>query len=279
MISSFATAEMTLKLTYCRNDEYVYEISNDAGRSIMGSKQENWFFRQLSESTERGATWRVIGNQMIFSRMVMTAEGVDEDEPEIPVDVDAWDGYVASKNRTFEHIYDNGLGNIIMLAGDSHQNWVSDLIWLDEEAYDPATGEGSVGVEFAVTSVSSDGLEGSIAEAEEISRGFVADNVELQWQEGYYRGYLELHLSHEKIDARYFGCPTVRTQNGYEIPLANFTVYAGENRLARPIAGGVVEAGALSVGEVEHTNLTLDTANGEWLYTAFEQMFLPLLED
>lgn len=242
----------------------------------MGSKQENWFFRQLSDSAARGATWRVIGNQMIFSNMIMTAEA-DEDDT-IPVDVDAWDGYVASKNRTFEHVYANGLDNIIMLAGDSHQNWVSDLVWLDEQDYDPITGVGSVGVEFAVTAVTSDGLEGSIAEAEEISRGFVADNIELQWQEGYYRGYLELHVSHEKIDAQYFGCPTVRTQNAFEIPLANFTVFAGENRLARPIAGGSVEAGALAVGEVEHTNLTLDTGSGGWDYTSFEQMFLPLLE-
>lgn len=242
----------------------------------MGSKQENWFFRQLSESVERGATWRVIGSQMIFSRMVMTAEA--DDDEEIPVDVDAWDGYLASKNRTFEHIYDNGLSNVIMLAGDSHQNWVSDLTWLEEHDYNPATGQGSVGVEFAVTAVSSDGLSGPIAEAEEISRGFIADNVELQWQEGYYRGYLELHISHERIDAQYFGCPSVRTPNAWEIPLANFTVLAGENRLARPIAGGVVEAGALAVGEVEHTNLTLDTQTGEWSYTSFDEMFLPLLE-
>lgn len=36
----------------------------------MGSSQENWFYRQLSESAGRGATWRVIGNQIIFSRIV-----------------------------------------------------------------------------------------------------------------------------------------------------------------------------------------------------------------
>jgi alkaline phosphatase D len=35
----------------------------------MGSHQENWFYRKLSESKERGATWRLVGNQLIFSRI------------------------------------------------------------------------------------------------------------------------------------------------------------------------------------------------------------------
>lgn len=34
-------------------------------------------------------------------------------------------GYIANRNRTLQHIYDNEIGNNIFLAGDSHQNWVS----------------------------------------------------------------------------------------------------------------------------------------------------------
>lgn len=33
----------------------------------MGSHQENWFYNQLTKSSARGATWRIIGNQIIFS--------------------------------------------------------------------------------------------------------------------------------------------------------------------------------------------------------------------
>lgn len=254
------------------NEGYVNMIANDAGRSMLGSHQENWFHRQLSESQERGAAWRIIGNQMIFSRMNMSAEGGRT------LDVDAWDGYVSTRNRTLQHIYDNGIQNVILLAGDSHQNWVSDLVWLDEKEYDAGTGSGSVGVEFAVTAVTSDGLEGKIAEAEEMSAAFVRDNVELQWQEGYYRGYLQLHVGKEAIDARFYGCPTVATRNSYELPIANFTVKAGDNRLSRPLAGGVVEAGALEVGEVKHTNVTYDTVTKEWTVVGFEDMFLPLVD-
>jgi alkaline phosphatase D len=45
------------------NTDYVHEISNDAGRSMMGSRQENWFYNSLISSKKRGATWRVIGSQ------------------------------------------------------------------------------------------------------------------------------------------------------------------------------------------------------------------------
>jgi phosphodiesterase/alkaline phosphatase D-like protein len=33
-------------------------------------------------------------------------------------------GYISNRNRTLKHLYDNGIGNNIFLAGDSHQNWV-----------------------------------------------------------------------------------------------------------------------------------------------------------
>ena len=75
-----------------------------------------------------------------------------------------------------------------MLAGDSHANWVSDLVWLDEKNYDPATGAGAIGVEFAGTAVTSSGFGGTIATANRQSATLVRDNLELQWQEGYYRG-------------------------------------------------------------------------------------------
>ena len=33
-------------------------------------------------------------------------------------------GYVANRNRTLEHLYENEIGNNIFLSGDSHQSWV-----------------------------------------------------------------------------------------------------------------------------------------------------------
>lgn len=181
------------------NDDYVALLKDDAGRTLMGSHQENWFYGQLSKSSERGATWRIVGNQIIFSRINNTARSSNW------LNADQWDGYTANRNRTLSHLYSHNIDNTVFLAGDSHANWVSDLVWLDEKPYDHTTGEGSIGVEFAGTAVSSSGFGGTIASANEKSAGLVKDNLELQWSEGYYRGYYELQISPQAIEAYYYG--------------------------------------------------------------------------
>ncbi|KAL8871533.1 MAG: hypothetical protein Q9174_002654 [Haloplaca sp. 1 TL-2023] len=250
--------------TLGENDEYIALISDDASRTLMGSHQENWFYNQLSDSADRGATWRVVGNQIIFSRIIESfgANG------------DNWNGYTANRNRTLKHLYDNNIGNNIFLAGDSHQHWVSDLVWLGEKPYDSANGEGSLGVEFAGTAVSSTGNRKPIPGTDADAQARVNQNEVLQWQDGYYRGYFLMTVGKDRVETQFFGSPSVATRNAWDLPLANFTVLAGDNRLSRPVAGGSVESGSLRGGEVEHSNLTLNTENGTWAYVTFDQMYL-----
>ncbi|CAO2652537.1 Nn.00g008200.m01.CDS01 [Neocucurbitaria sp. VM-36] len=236
------------------NTDYIRNIANDAGRSLMGSRQENWFYRTLSESAERGATWRVVGSQILFSSIA-------------PLNYDAWSGYQSNRNRTLHHLYSNNINNNIFLAGDSHASWVSDLIWLGEKDYDSRTGAGSIGVEFAGSAISSPcpwGENITLATANNVSHTIESSNQELQWQDLYYRGYFELHFTHDEVQANFFGTPSIRLRNAWEIPIANFTVRNGENRLQRPVAGGVVESGSLKFGKTVQNNITHNTGNGTW---------------
>ncbi|KAI9695421.1 MAG: hypothetical protein M1820_008606 [Bogoriella megaspora] len=245
------------------NTDYIHDISQDTGRSMMGSRQENWFFNSLSESANRGATWRVIGSQTVFSRINESIAFGNVN----PLDYDAWDGYQSNRNRTLNHLYSNNIGNNIMISGDSHASWVSDLVWLDDHPYDNTTGVGSIGVEFAGSAVSSPcpyGANISLAQANQASRWLTDANRELQWQDLYYRGYFELHLTTTQVNAQYFGMPTIVQRNPNEISLANFTVQAGANRLQRPIAGGIAESGSLKGGVVQQTNLTHNTENNTY---------------
>lgn len=89
-----------------------------------------------------------------------------------------------------------------MLTLDSVQ--VSDLPWIGKDEYDSESGSGSLAVEFAGTAVSSSGFGGTIQSAEEEARSY-ATNPELHWNEGYYRGYYELYVSHESVEAKFFG--------------------------------------------------------------------------
>ncbi|KAI0505254.1 alkaline phosphatase-like protein [Xylaria bambusicola] len=246
------------------NDNYIDLIRDDASRTLMGSRQENWFYRELSKSSDRGAAWRIIGNQIVFSR-IYESYGLSGDN---------WSGYSANRNRTLKHLYDNNIGNNVFLAGDSHQNWVSDLVWLDEKEYDPETGDGSIGVEFAGTAVSSTGQNSPILPARTQAEYRVGNNSELQWQDGYYRGYILLSVKQDSVQAQFYGSPSVATRNSWDLPLANFTVINGENKLARPVAGGSVESGALRGGKTTPTNLTLNTDTGEWDIVGYEQMYI-----
>jgi alkaline phosphatase D len=239
------------------------QIANDGGRSLMGSRQENWMYRTLSESAKRGATWRVVGSQIVFSHISRAAL----DQSGNGLNLDAWDGYQSNKNRTLHHLYSNNINNNIFLAGDSHASWVSDLVWLDEKEYDTVTGAGSIGVEFAGSAISSPcpyGENITLATANNYSSIIEGSNVELHWQDLYYRGYYELHFTKDKVDANFFGIPTIREKKGWEIPIANFTVENGANKLQRPVGGGVVGSGSLKFGKMVQNNLTVDTSDGKW---------------
>ncbi|OCK95884.1 uncharacterized protein K441DRAFT_657864 [Cenococcum geophilum 1.58] len=251
------------------NTDYVHAISNDGGRSMMGSRQENWFYSQLSASAKRGAAWRIVGSQTVFSRLNESVAYGNVN----PLDYDAWDGYQSNRNRTLSHLYDNGISNNVFISGDSHASWVSDVAWLDNKAYNPATGDGSIGVEFAGSAVSSPcpyGANITMALAHNATQWLVAANSELQWNDLYYRGYYELHISAEQVEARYFGLPTVVFRNNYEISLANFTIKSGANKLTRPVGGGVVESGTLKSGKTVQTNLTVDTGNGTYFISHYD---------
>lgn len=131
-----------------------------------------------------------------------------------------------------------------------------------------------MGVELAGTAVSSSGTQGTIAYAQEQARERVGNATELIWNDGYYRGYFVLSAGRDQASARFYGSPSVASRQAWELPLANFTVLAGANRVERPVAGGAVEAGFLRGGVTAPTNLSRNTVTGEWDVVGFEVMYL-----
>ncbi|KAJ3906538.1 PhoD-like phosphatase-domain-containing protein [Lentinula edodes] len=210
-------------------------------RSLMGFEQEKWFFNTLSQSQDRGAAWRVVGQQIVFTQLNESG--------------DAWDGYRANRERVLGYLYENKINNTIVLSGDSHANWASDLAHPnDSTTYDPLTGQGAIGVEFAgtaVTSGSSFGTDISPAAADVKSQQYVAANLDLQWSEGSYRGFFTLVIGPEVLNATYYAMKNITFANLDGFASANFVVKAGENKISRPVAGGSTLAGALKFNGTE----------------------------
>ncbi|MBC7995254.1 MAG: alkaline phosphatase D family protein [Rhizobacter sp.] len=148
----------------------------DPTRQLLGGEQSAWLGQQMARST---ALWQVLGQQVLMGRMNVPAplllgqitvsgyaalaakaqanpasltpqEIAILQAPSIPYNLDAWDGYAVARETLLGTA--RGLDkNLVVLAGDTHNAWASDLADLQGNP---------VGVEFATPSVSSPGFEG-----------------------------------------------------------------------------------------------------------------------
>lgn len=82
----------------------------------------------------------------------------------------------------------------------------------------------------------------SYDDAHTVAANLVADNAELKWAEGYYRGYFELTLTPDNLSAQYFSIPDILTRNSDELKVARWESEAGSNRLKRPFPNPTVGA-------------------------------------
>ncbi len=78
-------------------------------------------------------------------------------EATAPYNLDAWDGYFPAREQILRRAqYFNK--NLVVLAGDTHNAWASDLYTANDSG-EVQRAAGSVGVEFATSSVTSPGFE------------------------------------------------------------------------------------------------------------------------
>lgn len=123
--------------------------STDPNATMLGVDQERWLFERLSAST---ATWNVIAQQALLAETYLP---VPEGEV-IAYYNDAWTGYPAARQRILQYIVDHQVANPVVVTGDLHTSWASNLLldWDDPDA-------SPIGAEYACTSVTAGGTEPS----------------------------------------------------------------------------------------------------------------------
>lgn len=139
-------------------DELFYYLSeiNRADRQLLGEKQEQWLFRQMEKATEKNTQWHVLGQQVMMGQLSVASAGLPPGV-RIPLNTDQWDGYAGARQRILSLLQTHNLDNTIILAGDFHSSWANDISFnpYDSAVYDPASGSGSIAVEFVGPAVSS----------------------------------------------------------------------------------------------------------------------------
>lgn len=125
--------------------------------SFLGLTQYNWLVTQLQNST---ATWKLVGQQKMFTQM--SVSGLETVLPNgFNPDEKSWESYSLERSNILNFIDSNHIDNVMVLSGDSHFSIVSDLMPdpFDSTKYDPATGAGSVAVEFMPSAISSPNID------------------------------------------------------------------------------------------------------------------------
>ncbi len=194
--------------------------ASDPSRSITGAQQEAWLTDGFRRSQAR---WDILGQQVFF------AQRDSKEGPVKATSMDAWDGYVASRQRITQSWVDAGVRNPVVLTGDVHAHWASDLK-LD---YDDPTSR-TVGAELVCSSITSGG-DGSDSAAD--AHPWLSWNPHLRFQNNL-RGYVNTTITPARMDAD-FRCVRKVSEPGAEaFTRASFAIEDRDRGLHRTADNG-----------------------------------------
>jgi alkaline phosphatase D len=191
------------------------ELSPNA--NMTGPAQEAWLLESLKNSK---AHWNVIAQQVMMASVDL-GPGIAQSDPELVGlqirNVDAWDGYVAARNRLLGFVHEKSIGNLIVLSGDTHFCCVADLKTDFNDAASPV-----VGTEFVGTSVTSN-LSASFIRVLEAAR-LDRSNSHIKFFDGAWRGYVRCLVTPEQWRSDYRVVDTVLQPTARVRTLKSFIV-------------------------------------------------------
>ena len=193
-------------------DKVQYKKDLNKPRNLLGREQLNW----VNKSVSKDFKWSIFGQQLLIgpkylpnifkseklagSRSYLTKQLAGE---KLATNTDQWDGYPKEREKFYQSIM-NSQSNII-LAGDSHNSWFSNL-------YDK--NKRFVGIEVGAPAISSPSFGDSFKEAtESVEKAFIEENRDLIWVNGKYKGYVSMDIYENYIDVNFKYITTVKSRN------------------------------------------------------------------
>jgi alkaline phosphatase D len=126
-----------------RSDQVEDPERLDPTRTILGAEQKAWLFEQTARSRAR---WNILAQQVFFSQRDFAAGAA------LDVSNDAWDNYAVERDAVRDHLVSARTRNPVVLTGDVHANYVSDI---KSDFQNPSSD--TVGTELTGTSISTGG--------------------------------------------------------------------------------------------------------------------------
>lgn len=228
--------KLTAALTAFRDGEW-----RDPARGLLGPAQEAWLYAALRKSRNSGKVWQVLSQQVVMSSMTLSLP-VTEDmmaslpgnirqrlqvvlatsKAGLPFNMDAWDGYPAARERLLSAAQEAG-ANLLVLAGDSHNGWASNL---DNQG-------AAAGIEFAGHSVTSPGAEAYLSwiKPQDLAARQVAANPQLKWADTSQRGYMAVELTPTRATTDYHFLQGIKSRSAALAGTRRITSEAGSQKL------------------------------------------------
>lgn len=197
----------------------------DPARTMLGAPQEAWLAGELKRSAAAGTAWQVLGNQTVMAPMrtpdykallpgdmlaAIEAKGgysarwIERSKLGLPVNLDSWDGYPAARERLLTSATE-AEANLVVLSGDSHMFWASDLYRESDGAF--------AGVEFAAGSITSPGGYENLSSDPRIfeiaARAIPEKNEGVRFANVKDKGFVLLTLTRETAQADYVRVSTI----------------------------------------------------------------------
>lgn len=223
--------------------------SRRTDRELLGTEQLAWLMNAVNT---HDATWNVLGQQVLMSRMELPSSVMlalfqlfmssDEQRGEallavnsaiinylsnpasdtifLPYNLDAWDGYYVERERVYELVKASS-GKFVCLAGDTHNAWASELKDVSSNA---------VGVEFAVGSVSSPGIEEQLGldltAVTQMEFALPQLVSELKWTDLKLRGFMRVTFTPENAQATWYFVSTTKEKE-YQVTMTSASTTDG----------------------------------------------------
>ena len=191
-------------------------------RSILGAPQEAWLFNELRASQRAGTGWRVLGQQVMFSRIAQPGRGA--------FIADSWEGYQAARDRVFDFLAAERVQDVAILSGDIHSSWAFDLPRNPFDGYD-RSGKGSLAVELLAPAISSAPLftEPAIRDRSVLLRALLPH---LKFLDGENNGYVLVDITRAQLRGEWYFVPGVLERSAVEKLAAAFVCERGSAHLA-----------------------------------------------
>ena len=121
--------------------------NTDPATTMLGAEQERWLLQSLDASA---STWNVLAQQVTMAETYFPPT----DGSAIEYYNDAWTGYPAARARILDHLVQNAISNPVVLTGDIHTSWASNLLsdWTNPDS-------AVIGSEYVCTSITAGGME------------------------------------------------------------------------------------------------------------------------